>query len=134
MTGKYLLAIDQGTSSSRTVIYDHETRIVASAQQELPQHYPRPGWVEHDPEEIWTSVQAVTKEAMVKAGATAADISGVGITNQRETTLIWDRNNGCCVHNAIVWQDRRTAPQCEALKAQGAEQTVQDKTGLRLDP
>jgi glycerol kinase len=134
MTGKYLLAIDQGTSSSRTVIYDHETRIVASAQQELPQHYPRPGWVEHDPEEIWASVQAVTKEAMVKAGATAADISGIGITNQRETTLIWDRNSGCCVHNAIVWQDRRTAPLCEALKAQGAEQTVQDKTGLRLDP
>ena len=134
MTGKYLLAIDQGTSSSRTVIYDHETRVVASAQQEFPQHYPRPGWVEHDPEEIWTSVQAVTREAMATAGATAGDISGIGITNQRETTLIWDRKSGRCVHNAIVWQDRRTAPFCETLKTQGAEQIVQDKTGLRLDP
>lgn len=134
MTGKYLLAIDQGTSSSRTVIYDHETRVVASAQQEFPQHYPRPGWVEHDAEEIWTSVQAVTREAMATAGAKAADISGIGIANQRETTLIWDRKSGRCVHNAIVWQDRRTAPLCETLKAQGAEQIVQDKTGLRLDP
>ena len=134
MTGKYLLAIDQGTSSSRTVIYDHETRVVASAQQEFPQHYPRPGWVEHDAEEIWTSVQAVTREAMATAGAKAADISGIGISNQRETTLIWDRKSGRCVHNAIVWQDRRTAPLCETLKAQGAEQIVQDKTGLRLDP
>ena len=134
MTGKYLLAIDQGTSSSRTVIYAHETRVVASAQQEFPQHYPRPGWVEHDAEEIWTSVQAVTREAMATAGAKAADISGIGITNQRETTLIWDRKSGRCVHNAIVWQDRRTAPLCETLKAQGAEQIVQDKTGLRRDP
>ena len=134
MSGKYLLAIDQGTSSSRTVIYDHETRVVASAQQEFPQHYPQPGWVEHDPEDIWASVQAVTREAMAAAGATAADISGIGITNQRETTLIWERKSGRCVHNAIVWQDRRTAPHCEVLKEQGAEESVIDKTGLRLDP
>ena len=134
MSGKYLLAIDQGTSSSRTVIYDHETRVVASAQQEFPQHYPQPGWVEHDPEDIWASVQSVTRKALTAADATAADISGIGITNQRETTLIWDRKSGRCVHNAIVWQDRRTAAQCEALKQQGAEESIRDKTGLRLDP
>ena len=134
MSGRYLLAIDQGTSSSRTVIYDHETRVVASAQQEFVQHYPQPGWVEHDPEDIWSSVQAVTRKAMTAAGAAAKDISGIGITNQRETTLIWDRKSGRCVHNAIVWQDRRTAAFCESLKEQGAEESVIDRTGLRLDP
>ncbi len=134
MSGKYLLAIDQGTSSSRTVIYDHEMRVVASAQQEFPQHYPQPGWVEHDPEDIWASVQSVTRKAMSAADATAADISGIGITNQRETTLIWDRKSGHCVHNAIVWQDRRTAAQCETLKDQGVEESLISKTGLRLDP
>jgi glycerol kinase len=134
MPGRYLLAIDQGTSSSRSVVYDHETQVVASAQQEFPQHYPKPGWVEHDPNDIWNSVQAVTREAMSAADATAADISGIGITNQRETTLIWDRNSGECINNAIVWQDRRTASYCETLKQQGAEESVTAKTGLRLDP
>jgi glycerol kinase len=134
MSGQYLLAIDQGTSSSRTVIYDHETRVLASAQQEFPQHYPKPGWVEHDPEDIWSSVQSVTREAMAAAGARAADITGVGITNQRETTLVWDRGTGQCVYNAIVWQDRRTAETCESLREQGAEPSVIAKTGLRLDP
>ena len=132
--GRYLLAIDQGTSSSRTVIYDHETRVVASAQQEFHQHYPKPGWVEHDPEDIWASVQAVTRKAMLAADASAGDISGIGITNQRETTLIWDRKSGQCVHNAIVWQDRRTASHCDALKEQGAEESLIGKTGLCLDP
>ena len=131
---RYLLAIDQGTSSSRSVIYDHEIQVVASSQQEFPQHYPKPGWVEHDPNDIWNSVQAVTREAMSAADATAADISGIGITNQRETTLIWDRNSGECIHNAIVWQDRRTASYCEKLKQQGAEASLTAKTGLRLDP
>jgi len=132
--GAFLLAIDQGTSSSRTVIYDHETQVVASAQQEFEQHYPQPGWVEHDPEDIWASVQAVTRDAMSAAHASAQDISGIGITNQRETTLVWDRKSGRCVYNAIVWQDRRTAAQCEMLKEQGNEDTVARKTGLRLDP
>jgi glycerol kinase len=132
--GRYLLAIDQGTSSSRTVIYDHATNVVASAQQEFPQIYPQPGWVEHDPEAIWASVEAVTRQAMNDVGAVAADITAIGITNQRETTLIWDRDSGRCVHNAIVWQDRRTAETCAALKRNGAEDLVIGKTGLMLDP
>jgi glycerol kinase len=131
---KYILAIDQGTSSSRTVIYDHDIAVVASAQQEFPQIYPQPGWVEHDPEAIWASVKAVCKDAMSKAGATASDITAIGITNQRETTLIWDRETGECVFNAIVWQDRRTAKQCKRLRSDGHEATVAAKTGLRLDP
>ncbi len=134
MKGKFLLAIDQGTSSSRTVIYDHGARVVASAQQEFPQIYPQPGWVEHDPEAIWDSVTAVTRGALQKAGAVAAEISAIGITNQRETTVIWDRETGECVYNAIVWQDRRTAEYCEGLRKDGLEAMVRDKTGLRLDP
>jgi len=134
MSGKFLLAIDEGTSSTRTVIYDHEAHVVASAQQEFVQHYPQPGWVEHDPEEIWTAVQAVTAEAMQAVAAKPADITAIGITNQRETTLVWDRDTGRCIHNAIVWQDRRTASRCDALKAAGAEPSVIAKSGLRLDP
>jgi len=134
MKGKFLLAIDQGTSSSRTVIYDRSARVVASAQQEFPQIYPQPGWVEHDPEAIWSSVDAVTHEAMGKARATAQDIIAIGITNQRETTIVWDRESGRCIHNAIVWQDRRTASHCQRLKAAGVEPIVVRKTGLRLDP
>ncbi|MDH3333551.1 MAG: glycerol kinase GlpK [Gammaproteobacteria bacterium] len=134
MKGKFLLAIDQGTSSSRTVIYDHDACAVASAQQEFPQIYPQPGWVEHDPEAIWDSVTSVTRNALNKVGAVAADITAIGITNQRETTLIWDRDTGECVYNAIVWQDRRTAAYCQALKDDGLEATVSNKTGLRLDP
>ena len=126
--GKYLLAIDQGTSSSRTVIYDHETNVVASAQQEFPQIYPQSGWVEHDPEAIWASVRAVTAEAMGSAGAAAQDITAIGITNQRETTLLWDRETGECVYNAIVWQDRRTAEYCRSLKKNGIESVVSSKS------
>ena len=132
--GKYLLAIDQGTSSSRTVIYDHATNVVASAQQEFPQIYPQSGWVEHDPEAIWESVSAVTEKAMSEVAAAASDITAIGITNQRETTLVWDRETGVCVYNAIVWQDRRTAAICRDLKNDGLEATVTGKTGLRLDP
>lgn len=134
MSAKYLLAIDQGTSSSRTVVYTHAAAVVASAQQEFPQIYPKPGWVEHDPEAIWSSVLSVTRDAMQQAKAAAADISALGITNQRETTVIWDRDSGKCVYNAIVWQDRRTAALCEALKDDGVEPSVAAKTGLRLDP
>lgn len=134
MKGRYLLAIDQGTSSSRAVIYDHRANVVASSQQEFPQIYPQPGWVEHDPEAIWASVTTVTSEAMQEASAGSADITAIGITNQRETTLIWDRASGECVYNAIVWQDRRTAAYCQSLKDEGIEALVMDRTGLRLDP
>jgi len=134
MSGKYLLAIDQGTSSSRSVIYNHAAEVAASAQQEFPQIYPRPGWVEHDPEAIWDSVTAVAQSAMQKVDAVAGDISAIGITNQRETTVVWDRESGECVYNAIVWQDRRTAAYCQSLIAEGLEPQVTDKTGLRLDP
>jgi glycerol kinase len=127
-----LIAIDQGTSSSRTVVFDQEATVVASAQQEFPQEYPQPGWVEHDPEAIWSSVLEVTKKALSACDVTG--IVGLGITNQRETTLIWDRKTGACVHHAIVWQDRRTADYCQKLKDQGAEESVIGKTGLRLDP
>jgi glycerol kinase len=134
MSGRFLLAIDQGTSSSRAVVYDHRARVICSAQQEFPQIYPQPGWVEHDPEAIWTSVEQVTRDALAQAGAAAADVTGIGITNQRETTLIWDRASGECIHNAIVWQDRRTAAHCESLRSDGVEPLIIDKTGLRLDP
>ena len=134
MSGRFLLAIDQGTSSSRTVIYDHNADVVASAQQEFAQIYPQPGWVEHDPEVIWTSVTHVLQEAMEAASASAQDISAIGITNQRETTLIWNRSTGACIHNAIVWQDRRTADYCDRLNENDVEVMLRDKTGLRLDP
>ena len=132
--GDFLLAIDQGTSSSRAVVYDHTTAVLASAQQAFEQIYPRPGWVEHDPEQIWGSVRAVTEQSMHQAGVSAADVTAIGITNQRETTLVWDRSTGECLYNAIVWQDRRTAEQCRQLKLEGLETTVAQKTGLRLDP
>jgi glycerol kinase len=108
--------------------------VIASAQQEFPQIYPQSGWVEHDPEAIWESVRTVTEKAMREAAASASDITAIGITNQRETTLVWDRDTGVCVHNAIVWQDRRTAAVCRGLKNDGLEATVSGKTGLRLDP
>ena len=134
MNGKFLLAIDQGTSSSRIVVYGPDLDVIASEQQEFAQIYPQPGWVEHDPEAIWASVTSVTRGAMRKAGVDAADIMAVGVTNQRETTVIWDRDSGEPVYNAIVWQDRRTAAYCEARKREGHEQAVAAKTGLRLDP
>ncbi|MCH9696052.1 MAG: glycerol kinase GlpK [Gammaproteobacteria bacterium] len=129
-----ILAIDQGTSSSRTVIYDDSFAVLASAQQEFPQIYPQSGWVEHDPEAIWTSVQAVTRQSLRDASLAGGDISAIGITNQRETTLVWDRETGECIYNAIVWQDRRTADYCAELKHAGHETMVAAKTGLRLDP
>ncbi|MEX1266308.1 MAG: FGGY family carbohydrate kinase, partial [Woeseia sp.] len=130
----HLLAIDQGTSSSRSIVFDDRAAVVSTAQQEFPQHYPKPGWVEHDPEAIWSSVVDVTKKALNGAGDAAAGIMALGITNQRETTLVWDRDTGKCIHNAIVWQDRRTASHCATLRKDGAEEAVIAKTGLRLDP
>jgi glycerol kinase len=128
------LAIDQGTSSSRTVIYDERANAVASAQQEFRQIYPESGWVEHDPEEIWTSVRNTMQEALGTAGITMRDVAGIGITNQRETTLVWDRRSGECIYNAIVWQDRRTAAFCRELSERCADDIIAGKTGLRLDP
>ena len=130
----HILAIDQGTTSSRAIIFDANTAIIAVAQQEFPQHFPASGWVEHEPEDLWDTTLAVCREAMAKAGVAASDLAGIGITNQRETTLVWDRKTGKAIHRAIVWQDRRTAERCAALKAEGHEPLVAQKTGLLLDP
>ena len=130
----HILAIDQGTTSSRAIIFDANTAIIAVAQQEFPQHFPASGWVEHESEDLWDTTLAVCREAMAKAGVTASDLAGIGITNQRETTLVWDRKTGKAIHRAIVWQDRRTAERCAALKAEGHEPLVAQKTGLLLDP
>ena len=129
-----ILAIDQGTTSTRAMLFDRNGRPKASAQQEFPQHFPQSGWVEHDPEDIWRDTQAVVKAALDKAAITAADVAAIGITNQRETTVIWDRQSGQPIHHAIVWQDRRTAPMCERLRDEGREALVQARTGLLLDP
>ncbi|HVY12552.1 MAG TPA: FGGY family carbohydrate kinase, partial [Alphaproteobacteria bacterium] len=131
---KHLLAIDQGTTSSRAMVFDAALSPLAAAQQEFKQHYPNSGWVEHDAEEIWSSVQATVRGALEKAKLTAKDIAAIGITNQRETTVVWDRATGKPLHNAIVWQDRRTADACAALRKRGAEKKVSKKTGLLLDP
>ncbi len=130
----YIIAIDQGTSSSRVVIFDRAGRKVAVAQEEFPQIYPQPGWVEHDPEAIWSSVVSVVRRVMQEGGVSADRLVALGITNQRETTLLWDRQTGQCIHNAIVWQDRRTADRCARLRAEGHEAAVIERTGLRLDP
>src|SRR4051794_2405184 len=130
----HIIAIDQGTTSTRAIVFDAGLAPVAVAQQELRQIYPAPGCVEHDPEEIWSAVVATVRDAMAKAGLGAKDIAGIGITNQRETTIVWDRVNGKPIHNAIVWQDRRTAEACAALRAAGHEAAVAAKTGLVLDP
>jgi glycerol kinase len=130
---KYVLALDQGTTSSRAIVFDHEGAIVSVAQQEFPQIYPAPGLVEHDPEAIWSSQLAVAKEAIQKAGASAADIAALGITNQRETALVWEKATGKPVCNAIVWQSRLTAPICDEMKARGLEPEVRKRTGLVID-
>ena len=129
----YLLALDQGTSSSRSIIFDHAGHIVAMAQEEMPQIYPQPGWVEHDPMVIWRSQLATAQRVMAKAGLTAKDIHAVGITNQRETTVVWNLKTGQPIHNAIVWQDRRAEPVCAELRAQGKADMIQAKTGLLVD-
>jgi glycerol kinase len=130
----HIIAIDQGTTSTRALLFDEKLAPVASAQQELRQIYPSPGWVEHDPEEIWASVVSTVRGAMAKAGVAAKDVAGIGITNQRETAIVWDRASGKPIHNAIVWQDRRTAEACATLRATGHEPMIVEKTGLVLDP
>ena len=129
----YLLALDQGTSSSRSIVFDAQGRMVAMAQQELTQHYPQPGWVEHDPLEIWRTQLATAREALAKAGIGASQVRAIGITNQRETTVVWNRKTGQPIHKAIVWQDRRAEPACQALRERGLAQTIQEKTGLLVD-
>ena len=129
----YLLALDQGTSSSRSIVFDERGHIVAQAQLELPQIYPRPGWVEHDPMEIWRTQLATAREALHKAGLKASDIRALGITNQRETTVLWHRRTGQPVHHAIVWQDRRAESTCAQLRSAGHEALIQAKTGLLID-
>jgi glycerol kinase len=131
---RYILAIDQGTTSSRAIVFDETMAVTAMAQEEFPQHYPASGWVEHDPSDLWSTTAGTCHAAIERAGISARDIAAIGITNQRETTLVWDRDTGQPIHNAIVWQDRRTADTCAALRAAGHEQMVSDRTGLLLDP
>ena len=128
----HILAIDQGTTSTRAIVFDGDMRAIASAQEEFPQHFPDSGWVEHDPGDLWATTAATCRAAIEKSGG--AEIAAIGITNQRETTLVWDRTTGKPIHNAIVWQDRRTSSMCQTLKADGFEEVVTDRTGLLLDP
>ncbi len=130
---KYILALDQGTTSSRAILFNHDGGIVATAQKEFPQIFPKPGWVEHDAQEIWATQAGVASEVLHKAHATAADVAAIGITNQRETTVVWDRKTGKPICNAIVWQDRRTASICDKLRAQKLDKLIQRKTGLVVD-
>jgi glycerol kinase len=130
----FILALDQGTTSSRAIVFDEFGAIRGLDQREFPQHFPRPGWVEHDPHDLWRSQLQTAQGALRNAGVKGADIAALGITNQRETVILWDRKTGMPVHNAIVWQDRRTADVCEDLRSRGFEATVREKTGLLLDP
>jgi len=130
----FVLAIDQGTTSSRAIVFRDDVSIAAVAQQEFPQHFPASGWVEHEPEDIWTSTVTVCREALERANLTAKDVAAIGITNQRETTVVWDRATGKAVHRAIVWQDRRTADICAKLKSDGYEPAIMARTGLIIDP
>ena len=133
MEQKYILALDQGTSSSRAIVFDHEGRICATAQKEFPQHFPKPGWVEHDPKDIWSSEASVIAEAITSMGINGLNIAGIGITNQRETTIVWDAETGEPVYNAIVWQDRRSSEYCDSLKEQNLTGFIREKTGLIID-
>ena len=129
----YILALDQGTTSSRAIVFDHDGRIVAVAQREFQQIFPQPGWVEHDAEEIWATQIGVAAEALGRAQLRPRDIAAIGITNQRETTVVWDRETGEPIYNAIVWQDRRTAEFCDRLKRDGHEAFIRERTGLVID-
>ena len=130
---KYIMALDAGTTSSRCILFDKNGRICSMAQKEFTQYFPKPGWVEHDANEIWSTQLGVAVEAMLKIGASAADIAAIGITNQRETTVVWDRNTGEPVCHAIVWQCRRTAETCDELKKKGLTEAYRKKTGLVID-
>ena len=131
---KYVMALDAGTTSNRCILFNEKGQMCSVAQQEFTQYFPQPGWVEHDAAEIWQSQYAVAHEALAKVGATAEDIAAIGITNQRETTIVWDKETGVPVHHAIVWQDRRTAEFCDSLREKGLNETFRNKTGLVLDP
>ena len=133
MPANYILSLDQGTTSSRAIVFDHSGTIIAVAQKEFPQHFPKPGWVEHDPEDIWSSQFSVMAEVLAKSGINTDQLVGIGITNQRETTVVWDRTTGKPLSNAIVWQDRRTSEYCDTLKSQGHEKMIREKTGLVID-
>src|SRR5688500_13133460 len=133
MSEKYILALDQGTTSSRAILFDHSGNILTQAQKEFTQYFPKPGWVEHDAEEIWSSQFSVLAEVMAKKNLHTNEVAAIGITNQRETTVLWDRQTGLPVYNAIVWQDRRTAAFCDELKASGHSEMIQQKTGLIID-
>jgi len=128
-----ILALDQGTTSSRAIVFDEAGGIRGSAQQEFRQIFPQPGWVEHDATEIWATQSGVMHEALAKAGVTARDVAAIGITNQRETTVVWERATGRPIANAIVWQDRRTAPLCDELRTSGKAMLIAEKTGLVID-
>jgi glycerol kinase len=130
---KFILALDQGTTSSRAILFDQKGNIISSAQKEFTQYFPKSGWVEHDPMEIWESQSSMAKEALSNGGFDVSNVAAIGITNQRETVVVWDRNTGTPIYNAIVWQDKRTADYCDALKAQGHEVTIRKKTGLVVD-
>jgi glycerol kinase len=130
---KYILSLDAGTTSNRAILFNHSGEIVASAQQEFEQIYPQSGWVEHNPETIWQTQLKVAREVIQNAGISAGQIAGIGITNQRETTIVWNRETAEPIYNAIVWQDRRTAGFCDELKEKGLEKMVADKTGLVVD-
>ena len=130
---KYVIALDQGTTSSRAIIFDKDMNIVLTAQKEFSQIYPKPGWVEHNPLEIWSSQRSVLTEVIAGSGISLKDVAAIGITNQRETTIVWDKNTGEPVYNAIVWQCRRTAEICENLKAEGFEEYIKENTGLIVD-
>jgi len=133
MPSPYILALDQGTTSSRAILFDQGGRIIQVAQKEFRQYYPQPGWVEHDAEEIWSSQYGVLAEVLAKSGITTKEVAGIGITNQRETTIVWDRSSGKPIHPAIVWQDRRTAGYCDQLKAEGHTDLIRQRTGLVID-
>ena len=133
MPADYILSLDQGTTSSRAILFDRNGHIKQLAQKEFQQFYPKPGWVEHDPEEIWSSQYGVLAEVLAKGNITTRDIAAIGITNQRETVVVWDRVSGKPVYPAIVWQDRRTAAFCDELKAQGLGPMIRERTGLVID-
>jgi glycerol kinase len=130
----HILAIDQGTTSTRAIVFDGAMKVVATAQQEFPQHFPQSGWVEHNPEDLWTTTLATSRAALERAGIAASDVTAIGITNQRETVVVWDKATGVPIHNAIVWQDRRTADACRALRDAGHEAMINQRTGLLIDP
>ena len=129
----YILALDQGTTSCRAIVFDKKGQIIATAQEEFTQHFPNPGWVEHDPQEIWITQSNMAQKALDKAGIKPGQIEGIGITNQRETIVVWDKNSGKPVYPAIVWQDKRTADFCDQLKAEGHQKVIRQKTGLVID-